>query len=140
MHPCITSSVPPPTHTRFLCLYHAQVLLLSDLQEASPNVDTFSLSQPHALPPLNQLHAVVNSPADKVTTLSWMPVHARFISNTWDSVCMSVCVCVCVRVRLPVRSRFISRTSDRVTQIRTCLSAGDGPPGRQRQPRAEENI
>jgi hypothetical protein len=46
-----------------------KILLLSDLQEASPNVDTYSLSKPMGLPPLKQLPAHVNSKFEKVESL-----------------------------------------------------------------------
>ena len=39
-----------------------KILLLSDLQEASPNVDTYSLSKPMGLPPLKQLPQVTSPP------------------------------------------------------------------------------
>lgn len=46
-----------------------KVYLLSDLQESSRNVDTFSLSEPMGLPPLKQLPLIVKSPAGKVESM-----------------------------------------------------------------------
>ena len=46
-----------------------KMILLSDLQEASRNVDTYSLSKPMGAPPLNQLPLHVNSRTEKVEAL-----------------------------------------------------------------------
>ena len=46
-----------------------KIMLLSDLQEASRNVDTYSLSKPMGLPPLKGLPMHVNSRIDKVESL-----------------------------------------------------------------------
>ena len=45
-----------------------QIIVLSDLQEASANVDTFSLSSPMGLPPLKTLPTLLGCPEDKVTS------------------------------------------------------------------------
>ena len=47
-------------------LYSDPVTKLSDLQESSRNVDTYSLAQPMGVPPLLTLPLHVNSPAEKV--------------------------------------------------------------------------
>jgi hypothetical protein len=46
-----------------------QLVIMSDLQEASANVDTYSLSKPMRAPPLTQLAKIMDVPADRVTKM-----------------------------------------------------------------------
>lgn len=53
-----------------------QMVILSDLQEASRNVDTFSLSKPMGAPPLDALAKMVNSSPDKVAAMLELTANA----------------------------------------------------------------